>query len=221
MAFSIDAFKAALEKQGGLSRLNVFEVRFSRSAVSGGSATPPWVGSGFDNRDLKFFCQTAVMPSIGVDVFSHRPNNIDLPQSIPYAIAKHDLECVFMIDDNHQVLDYFHNWMRNVVNFSSRGMQAPSTSSEHLVYEIGYKKEYTQNMDIIMYSRSPRGVGASGYICRLSGVYPVQLGQLNLSWNANDEYGTLPVSFSYESFDMIPFVNGSEQERPFGNAAGK
>lgn len=219
MAFSIDAFRAAIDKQGGLARLNVFEVRFSRASVKGDSDTPPWAGNGITNRDLRFFCQTVTLPGIGVDTFNHRPNNIDIMQSFPQAIARQDLECVFMIDDKHEILDYFHSWMRNIVNYSSDGMQTPTTKSEHLIYELGYKKEYSQTMDIVVYSRSPQYTGGSnGYICRLRGVYPVQIGHLLLSWNANDEYGTLPVSFSFESFDMIPMVDGHEQIKPFGKA---
>ena len=213
MAFSIDAFKSAIEKQGGLARLNTFEVRFSRAYVKGGSDAPPWTSSGITNRDLRFFCQTVTLPGIGVDSFSHRPNNIDIAQSFPQTIARQDLECIFMIDDRHEILDYFHTWMRNIVNYTD----TPTTTSDHLIYELGYKKEYSQTMDIIVYSRSPRYTGGSngpnGYICRLRGVYPVQIGHLNLSWNANDEYGTLPVSFSFESFDMIPMVDGIEQMR--------
>lgn len=139
-------------------------------------------------------------------------------QSFPQTIARQDLECIFMIDDKHEILDYFHSWMRNIVNYSSSGMQSPTTVTEHLTYELGYKKEYSQTMDIIVYSRSPHSARGNGYICRLRGVYPVQLGHLNLSWNANDEYGTLPVSFSFESFDMIPIVDGVEQIKPFGKA---
>ena len=220
MAFSIDAFKAAIDRQGGLARTNVFEVRFSRPVTENGSSPLPWGGSsGISNSDLRFFCQTVTLPGISVETFAHRPNNIDLMQSIPHAIGKQDLECIFMIDDKHQILEYFHSWMRNVVNYSSSGMQAPTTSTEHLVYEIGYKKEYSQTMDIVVYSRNPQSANGDGYICRLRGVFPVQLGQLTLSWNANDEYGTMPVSFSFESFEMIPVVNGVEQTKPFGNSS--
>lgn len=215
MAFSIDAFKASIEKQGGLARLNVFEVRFSKPLVNGVDTSASWVDANFTNNDLRFFCQTVILPGIGVDAFSHRPNNIDIVQSIPFAITRQDLECVFMVDDRHSVLKYFHSWMNEITNYSPVVGQGPSQSTPRLIYELGYKKEYSQTMDIVVYSRSPStsSSNANGYICRLRGVFPVQVGHLNLSWNANDEYGTLPVSFSFESFDMIPVVDGIEQTK--------
>lgn len=207
MAFNINEFKSAIDKQGGLARLNVFEVMFWRSM------SPPndendraWATNEFGNRDLKFFCQTVTFPGVSVEAFNYRPNTIDIPQSIPFAIGQQPLECVFMVDDKHRVLNYFHSWMRRITNYSSGGSQtATPTSSNHMPFELGYKKEYTQSMSIVMYSRSPSPSKApynNGYMCTLHGVYPVQVGNMTLSWNANDEYGTLPISFSYSSIDI-------------------
>lgn len=211
MAFNINEFKGAIDKQGGLARLNVFEVMFSGGmSPTGDESDRAWITNEFGNRDLKFFCQTVTFPGVSVEVFNHRPNTIDIAQSIPYAIGQQSLECVFMVDDKHQVLNYFHSWMRRISNYSYGGSPAAApTSTSHRPFELGYKKEYTQSMSIVMYSRSPSSSLSSpgttrngGYVCTLHGVYPVQIGSMTLSWNANDEYGTLPVSFSYSSMDI-------------------
>lgn len=217
MAFSIDAFRSAIEAQGGLARVNLFNVRFS-GFRSSGSVTDGESAS-FTNRDLEFFCQSVRFPGINVEVFNHRPNNIDNIQSIPYAIGHRQLECLFMVDDRHRVLNYFHSWMRKITNFSPSAEQAPQlTSGQRLQYELGYKKDYIQNMSITMYSRSPQIGGrmgyANGYICNLTDVYPVEVGDVDLSWSDNDSYGTLPVALSYGSYELTPIVNGVIQPIP-------
>ena len=214
MVFSIDQFRAALDRQGGLARINVFEVVFSATGTSQAWNTPE-----FNNGDLKFFCQTVTFPGVSVDVFDYRPNNIEVAQSMPYAIGHQQLECVFMVDDRHKVMNYFHQWMRRISNYASPvGDQNPLTQPKNqFSYELGYKSDYAQSMSITMYSRSPvyeNGVSqTNGYLCRLTDVYPVQVGSLTLSWNANDEYGTLPVSLSYGSMEMVPIVNGVIQDQ--------
>jgi hypothetical protein len=224
MAFNINDFKTAIEKRGGLARPNLFTVEF----FSPRADNLIWNNSDFGNQDIKFFCQNVTFPGLNVNVFEYRPNNIDVPQSIPIAIDKQQLECVFMVDDSFKIMNYFHAWFRQVVNFTTNGsagapIALPGTAtstSQQFSYELGYKKEYSQMMQITMYSRSPSSVNFetspgtitydNKYVCRLYDVYPVQVGSINLEWAANDSYTTLPVAFSYSAYDMTSLSAGVE-----------
>jgi hypothetical protein len=225
MPFNINEFRSTLDKHGGLARPNLFTVEFA-----GNQQNLIWNNDQFDNRDLKFFCQTATFPGVTVNVFEYRPNNIDTPQSIPVSIGHQQVECVFMVDDNYRVLNYLHSWMRQIVNFTTGGIPGAAlalpgtenTANQQFPYELGYKKDYTQSMIITMYSRSPssrtQATDSSPgtihydnkYVCRLYDVYPVQVGGISLEWGINDSYSTVPVSFSYSAFDMTTLSDGVE-----------
>jgi hypothetical protein len=210
MAFSIDQFRNTLDVYGGPARNNLFMVTLTDNGNGFGTQD-------FDNRDLQFFCKTVTMPGVTLNVFDYRPNTIDMPQSMPFAMHYQSLECSFIVDDQHNVMRYFHNWMRRVMNFRPVGAPgADSFSNNQLSYEIGYKRDYAQTMTITKFSRNASTVSSvarngtafqydSKYECKLFDVYPVHVSGTNLSWADNDSYTELPVAFSYSSFEMSSF----------------
>lgn len=209
MAFNINDFKSRIDQYGGLARPNVFEVEFTPLKPSGFPVALQTSESALSGLDLKFFCQTVTFPSLSVEVFDYKPNNNDMARSMPRGIGHGDLECVFMVDDQHRVAEFFHTWIRLVTNYSDTAF------GEQMPYEVGYKSDYAVGMGIKMYSRSPINGSpgsASYYECRLLDVYPVQLGSITLEWAQNDSYMTLPVSFSYSHYIMRRYVNGQVQE---------
>ena len=211
MTFSIDAFKSTMDRYGGPSRNNIFSVQFS--SLQNGSA---WETQDFNSRDLMFFCKAVTLPGISLSVFDYKPTNIEMPQSVPFAMNHEQLECVFIVEDKHKVFSYFHNWMQQIINFNTDGVsggvvQSPSngTNFYQYPYELGYKKDYVQTMTIRKYSKSP---GLDGYTCSVYGVFPTSIGSTTLSWDENDTYTTLPVSFSYTSLIMSGVTPNLELE---------
>ena len=203
MPFNITQFKSVLEHYGGPSKNNLFEVRFS-------GAQTPWADANFGNNELRFFCKTATFPGISLSVFDYRPNNIEVPQSLPFAVNHEQLECIFIVDDTHNVYSYFHRWMQEVVNYNTDGSSPDSVNPtffgidnhRHYPYEIGYKKDYAQTMTITKYAKHPTlGQQKPEYTCTLYGVFPTSIGSTSLSWE-DDSYTVLPVSLSYSSFTM-------------------
>ena len=213
MTFSIDAFKSAMDRYGGPARNNIFSVQFS--SLQTGSA---WETSEFNSRDLMFFCKAVTLPGISLSVFDYRPTNIEMPQSVPFAMNHEQLECVFIVEDQHKVYSYFHNWMQQIINYNTDGLsggavQSPSNDTNYyqMPYELGYKKDYVQTMTIRKYSKSPT-LNNDNYTCSIYGVYPTSIGSTTLSWDENDTYTVLPVSFSYTSFIMSGVTPNLELE---------
>lgn len=207
MPFNINTFKSKIDQFGGLARPNVFEVAFV-PIRNGGFPDVILNNTNLAGLDLKFFCQTVTLPGLSVEVFDYRPNNNDMARSMPRVIGHSDLECVFMVDDQHKLVEFFHTWMRVVANYTDQAF------GSQLPYEIGYKSDYASSMVIRMYSRSPinNKVGDSFYECRLMDVFPVQIGTVMLEWAQNDSYMTLPVSFSYSNYIIKRYVNGVVNE---------
>jgi hypothetical protein len=191
--FRIEDFKAKLNQYGGVARPNLFAVNFS--AGPSGLAFP----------DLKFFCQSVTFPGVDLNVFDYKPNNIDLPQSIPYGIDHQQLECVFIVDDSFETVNYMHEWANRVVEYQS-GTDLTTQ------YQIDYKENYKQNMTITMYSKTINSLQPTPttsdqiypirtYQCVLYDVFPVQVSGVRLGWEMNNEYTTISVAFSYSSFE--------------------
>jgi len=195
MAFNIQEFKSRMDRYGGPARTNLFMVEL---AAPNDSNVP------MPSRDLRFFCKTATIPSITIETTDYKPNNIGLSQSMPTGISNDAVECVFMLDSNHQVLSFFHEWMQNIVNYdTSNGLFSPNArDADQLPYEINYKKGangYSMRMIIKMFSVHDSSLI---YECVLENAYPKTVGSLSLSWEENDTPATLPVSFSYSEMKM-------------------
>lgn len=216
MPFNINEFSSKIGEYGGLARPNAFEVEFTPMRVNGFPNTIQSRNPTLANLNTKFLCQTVTFPSLIIETFEYRPNNNDISQSMPQAIGHGDLECVFMVDDQHKMAEFFHTWFRLVTNYSD------STFGDQMQYELGYKSDYACGMSIRMFSRSPvqggGGVGNSFYQCYLKDVFPVQIGSINLEWAMNDSYMTLPVSFSYSSYTMQRYRNGIVVDDSFESA---
>jgi hypothetical protein len=204
MPFSIDQFNSKLNQVGGLARSNVFEVELLPTRVNGFPTVIQTQNSSLAGLEPRFFCQTVSLPSLNVESFLYRPNNIDMARSMPRVVGHGDLECVFMVDDQHKIAEFFHTWMRIIANYSD------TPFGDQLPYELGYKTDYACNMIIRMYSRTPVNgrVGGTFYQCQLFDVYPVQVGSITLEWAINDSYMTLPVTFSYSNIDMKRYTDG-------------
>ena len=215
MAFNINEFSSKIQSYGGLARNNTFEVTFSPSDIA-----DPLFSSEFPGSDLRFFCSNVTVPGISLATFDYRPTNVEMPQSIPFAMNHEQLETVFMVDDKHNVLRYFHKWMERVINYNTAGDGATlltglrGSDGIQQPYEIGYKNDYTKIMTVRKFSRNILATNVIGesrfqlYTYKFEGVYPVQVGSLNLAWAENDTYTTLPVSFSYSSMKVS--LNGEE-----------
>lgn len=210
MTFNIQEFKAKMNQYGGPALTNLFVVEFF---ASNSNFVP--------NADLRFFCKTATLPSLTFDTTDYKPNTIGISQSMPTGIGSDPVECIFMLDSNHQILSFFHEWGQNIVNYdTSSGLFAPNArDQDQLPYEVGYKRGpsgYSMRMTIKYFSSFDPN---SYYECILENAYPKTIGGINLSWEDNNTPATLPVSFSYDSFKMDATRAGpieNDRSRGFG-----
>lgn len=210
MVFNIQEFKSKMNQYGGPALTNLFVVEL----YSSNSDFVP-------NGDIRFFCKTASLPSLTFDSIDYKPNTIGIPQAMPTGMGSDPIECVFMLDSDHKIMSFFHEWGQNIFNYDvSNGLYAPnSRDQDQLPYELGYKKGpsgYSMRMSIKHFSpHNPE----SYYECILEDVYPKTIGGINLSWEENDTPATLPVSFSYSSFKMSATSTGpieNARSRGFG-----
>lgn len=194
--FNLTEFRAKIEKYGGPALNSLFVVEFSDSKSD-------WM----DSSDLRFFCQTVQMPGINFETAQSRPYGIGLPLSLPMGMSNAGTNAVFMLDSNHNVLAFFHDWMQAVYNYdTSKGLMAPSARrGDQMPYELGYRSDYALNMRIRHFSTADP---EAYYECLLTNVYPTEVGAQQLSWDSNNQVSTLPVNFAYENIKMAGTKTG-------------
>jgi phage tail tube protein FII len=203
MSFNINEFKSKMDTFGGPALTSLFMVELYGTS-----------SNFISDADIKFFCRSATLPGLNINVSEYRSQTFGFPESIPISMGADNLNAVFMLDSNHKILSFFHEWMQNVINYDSkRNYSANPRDSDHLSYEINYKDNYTVNMAIKHFSTYNKN---SFYECQLEGVYPTQVGALNLSWEDNANIASLPVSFSYSKINYSGLRAGIPSARGIG-----
>lgn len=201
MTFNISEFKARMDRHGGPARTSLFVVRFADGNIPSNIIS---------TADLSFFCQTITMPGINLELMPYRQGGIGYPEFMPMNSSPENLNAVFMLDSNNRVMSFFHNWINSVVNV---GGNAGTTTAGLEQKEINYKSNYTTTMEIDFFSTTDP---LRFYRCRYDGVFPTQVGSLNLNWSDNDGFATMPVNFSYNRIQYAGFQNISfENSRLF------
>ena len=197
MSFRISDFKTTMDKFGGPARSNLFEV-----IITKGDEPNSKVENG---RQLAFFCNAVNFPGIGVENGT-MTNVAQLPTSFPLRMQPQPITASFMLDSNHNILSFFHNWLQRVMNFSTKNgtfgaIDPEGDSLGQLPYELGYKDEYACRMTIRHYSTESVGKdggNAKYYEVNLDNIYPYSISDVALDWSANDQIAVLQVSFAYD-----------------------
>jgi len=202
LAFNISNFKAVMDKHGGPARTSLFEVLISPQSISGNTIVPNVITT----DDLRFFCQSVSVPGVNLETTPYRPTGIGFPESMPMNTQPDALNCVFLLDDNHRVLTFFHRWISSVVNVSA----ARSDNSNGLpMHQIEYKNNYAATaMTIKQYSAHDP---TRYYEYIYYGVYPTQVSTIELRWSDKSAPATITVNFSYSKIDYAGFRDNSAE----------
>lgn len=207
MAFSINEFKSQMDWFGGPARGSLFELQIVNF---------PGVKSRANSRDLVFFCKNAIIPGVVLQTASYEPV-AQMRKLMPVGWNVEPVQTLFMLDSDHQVLSFFHSWIQNIINYST-AKGAFAEVDGKLPFEIGYKDEYSANIIIRQYSTNYEKTGQY-YEVVLRNAYPMMIGDVDLSWENNDQYSVLPVSFQYDEIEYAGEKIGSPTAR-FGRGNG-
>lgn len=210
MSFKISDFKTTMDRFGGPARPNLFEVILFKE---------PEPNSSIEARTISFFCNAINFPGIQVEN-GQMTNVAQLPTSFPLRMTPQPINATFMLDSNHQVLNFFHNWLQRVMNFSTKNgtFGAIDTDKDELFqggqlpYELGYKDDYACRMVIRHYSTesaSKNGTGSKYYEVVLDNIYPFTISDVALDWSNNDQFATINVAFVYDQIHYSGDRTGS------------
>lgn len=212
MSFNISRFKSTLDKYGGPARSSLFEVIISKYPETNSSIDPV--------SEFSFFCKSANFPGLNIENQTMTAVS-QMPLNFPNTITQQPFSAIFLVDSDHQVLSFFHNWMQRVLNYSTKGgmygaVDTDSKGGGLLPYEVGYKDEYSCRITMRHYSTESFGRGDKYYEVVLDNCYPFQIGDLDMAWESNDSFLTLPVSFSYDRI----YFSGDRTGNPSNRSRG-
>ena len=100
-------------------------------------------------------------------------------------------------DEDFAVRHSFETWHNQINNMSGNlnitGSSAPSN--------------YKINADVMQYAKSDDQNPIRVY--RFYGVWPTDIGNINLDWNATNQYETFPVTLQYDWFEVVGGSTGT------------
>ena len=178
---------------------------------------------------LRFLCSSASLPGVQILTSDHRRQNMGVFDRRPFGVQVTDIPLTFMLDGRGFVLKFFNQWANAIVNADHRNGELGETALEHGLYEIGYRDSYitdvkittltgTQDPDIKFVGDEAPMVGGYKYpidrpgqqveiaTYTLNEAFPIQIGDVSVAWNAENQFSTLPIQFTFRgySLDQLP-----------------
>lgn len=205
-SFNIDQFRAALNRRG-VARNNYYTVEFAltESILKNAGIT--------DNtssvlRDLLMYAESATLPGLQLATTEVRNQGIGPVQYRPYApLFSREITINFIVDRGGILADLFYVWMRTAVNYTSQSYNvgAPISYNKASTFEVSYPAEYQVPLTIKVKDNLITGVDKNNkpttpsHILKynLYNAYPVSVMDMRVSYGAQDQLLTLPVSFNY------------------------
>ena len=200
MAFNISDFNANLMDHG-LARPNKFLFTIK---------TPSGIALEVTNEipisllRMQYYAKSVTLPEFDVQTSEVQPQGfgpiVRRPQTMNFPV----LPVIFNVDSNLDIVRYFHRWTQEIINYDSSSVYG--NHKGRLPFEMGYKSDYETTMSCQVFNE----YGEKTYLYEFGGAYPVNVGNVETSWESNDEIMTLSVGFSYDRLK----VTGSKRGDP-------
>ena len=192
MAFNIEKFKSATS--GGFVKPSNFLVYI---------LPPTWALNTEYDFNLAYLTSSATLPGMQLITQEARLYGAGPIVKMPYDIATTDITMTFYVDADGISINYFYEWLRNVINLSHDQTQVRSGAFSN---QIAYRSWYATSIDIMLFNDKPGGSvdspqDAALAIYTLFDAYPVSIAEPSLSWQAGNEVLQFNVTFSYRSFE--------------------
>ena len=95
--------------------------------------------------------------------------------------------------------------MQKIVNYDTSSGPISEVDGQ-LPFEMGYKSDYATTIEIIVYSFQSDSIT---YTYKMSGAYPIQVGNITEAWESQGELMTLPIGFTYDELKVDGAKSGN------------
>lgn len=195
-SFNLNGFKQNINK-GGVLKASRYEVQLG---------IPQYLQSRWANfgDTLSFRCEATRLPGMQFASADGPPRLGYGPlERHPYNVNYEEISLTFIMDARTEVHKFFYDWCNSIFNFKGKGGTAaqegggPSAINNALVYEVGYKKKYSVDMDINVY----KDTGKLTMSAKLFQAFPMAMPAIPMSWN-DSEIVKLTIPFTYLDFEI-------------------
>jgi hypothetical protein len=158
-------------------------------------------------RDLTFYAESAIIPGVAFATSEVRNEAIGPVKHVPYApMFSKDMMLYFIIDEKGAMIDFFHQWMRTIINYSSGGtaLDRYTFNGAH-PYEVAYEDEYMAEVGLRLMSPIVGANKAPQLVAHymFHKTYPSAIHDVTVSYSFENAHLVLPVSMTYFDFEVV------------------
>lgn len=217
---NVESFKSTISRLGGVARTNMFDVQIPVPIMMQGKTT---VGVGnqqvnVQTRDVGLLCESAVLPGVALSTSDIRRYGYGPVEKKPYLTTFTDQTFTFIGDNTGAIHAFFYKWITGIVkgDISPSGNQMKVGYNGLGAYEVEYKENYAVDIVITCYDERDQSI----VICTLRKAFPIFLGDVQLSWAENDQFMRIPITFTYQTWDLEVVNINSVLTDPANNMSG-
>lgn len=229
--FDIDEFRSVMARKG-IARNNLYKfvIGFPPGLLTS-AQTLNMPKSMQDLEDIVLYCDAVTMPGVSMMTAEARPYGYGPVELKAHTASFQPISATFIVDAKGYTLSFFRNWMRAIVNYTAEDRAVHNSSLNGMAaFESGYKAEYETRMELYVLGGQVRSSSAEQLDLDIvsktviNRAFPIELGSVQMNYGYNDQYLSVPVTFSYfdwysENLDQSGNRNATREEA--GSAGGE
>lgn len=207
--FNVNTFRSNITQNNGVLKNNKFMVRMY--SPKGFQATQDSQTLTNTSRFIEFWCESANIPGVSLNVNEVRRYGYGTIEKKPYASLNNDINMSFIGDAKGAIWTYFQQWLRLIVNYDMRqGITAQSgIMPGQTPFLLSYKEEYA--VDIYLYVFDDSGNEILRIVLREA--YPIFVGDVQLNWGDTNSLMRIPVTFTvYDWYNDKVEINNKQED---------
>lgn len=145
--------------------------------------------------NLIFLCGATAIPGVQIQTTDIQPYGYGSIERRPTNAFFNMMRMNYYVDVSSTVYQFFTKWVNSIVNFNDNAV-GTRTVEGAFYNEVRYKEDYATTITIYVYDPA----GNNFLEVNLIDVYPIEIGQVNLTWGNYNSIAILPVNFTYRNW---------------------
>jgi hypothetical protein len=198
--FSLNQFTSRIHKKEGLFQANRYAVRIFPKDPTQAWWKRIFKEAGGSIEDLTFLCNSASLPGVQIITSDHRRQNMGTFDRRPFGVQVTDIPLTFMLDNQGFILELFNSWTNTIVNYGKdiRAEDDRDTDHNKALFEVNYRDDYLCKVEIHTYDQTTKQIN----VYHLNEAFPMQVGDVTAAWSETDQFGVLPVQFTFRTYEI-------------------
>jgi hypothetical protein len=203
MAFSINEFSAQLQQNGYVKPYNYNLLIYTPPILTG---TSLFGSSGVSTSASNITpllsmrineCRSPLLTLVASDVNRY---GVGPTQKMPHNAQFQDTWISIVCDKYGMIWNFWHTWLNAIFSFSPPyNASTGSVNNGFPSYTTEYKSNYATNMQLNIYNQ----IAETILEFNMSMVFPVQMREVALSWNAQNEIVMLNIDLTYKDYSIV------------------